>query len=194
MLDIIRKYRLFLNDPQKELLLYEISYSYSKQAQSDLWAATIYKLMHPNENYTNRATNVWLLAWECFYVCKGNWGVCVCALCVWACGVCVRVGCVCGERVCVRVWWVFACVCVWWVCVCVWGVRACCVCVRVVCVCACGVCVRVACVCAWCVCSACAWFIHLPYSTHVLRLSPYNSKFKTRKLHKNFKKMKNLQR
>ena len=31
--------------------------------------------MRPNENYTYWATNVWLLAWECFYVCKGDWGV-----------------------------------------------------------------------------------------------------------------------
>ena len=55
-----------------------------------------------------------------------------------------------------------------------------CVCARMVC--ACGVCVRVVCV-RVCVCSAYVWCIHLPYSTHVLRLSPYNSKFKTRKLH-----------
>ena len=93
--------------------------------------------------------------------------MCVCSCGVCACGVCVWSVCACGVE-----------------CVCVWSG----VCVRVEwSVCACGVCVRVVCVCVWCVCAcgvcACVWCILLPYSTHVLRLSPYNSKFKTRKLH-----------
>ena len=76
-----------------------------QQAQSDLWAATLYKLMHSNENYSYnyRATNVAHWPGRVFvYV----WGLkCVRA---WMCGVCVWCVCVCGVscicdvcRVCV---------------------------------------------------------------------------------------------
>ena len=70
---------------------FELPHFIKKQAQSDLWAATIYKLMHPNENYTYWATNVCLLAWACGCVCRGIDGL-ACAR-AWECvhaRVCVR--------------------------------------------------------------------------------------------------------
>ena len=103
-----------------------------QQAQSDLWAATIYKLMHQMKTILTELPMYGYWPGSVFMHVRGI-------------EVCVRVGCACGVWVCmwgvgVRVVWV----CVW--CMCVWGVCACGVCVRVGCECTCGVCV-----CVWCV-------------------------------------------